>query len=128
MLRDLCDQRMVFSDSLVTSHALEIVADHFGRILNHQKVFLGSQAGEHVEDKDETIKPALFIQSRRYHPQMLDWIADQIAELIFQEHIPPGEIAVLAPYLFRCLAVLIVGQVRTQKNSGNFSPPISSLE
>jgi hypothetical protein len=127
MLRDLCDQRMVFSDPLVTSHALEIVADHFGQILNHQKVFLGSQAGEHVEDKDETIKPALFIQSRRYHPQMLDWIADQIAELIFQEHIPPGEIAVLAPYLSDALRFSLLDRFERRKIPATSHRPSRAL-
>jgi len=35
----------------------------------------------------------------RFHPQMLDWVADEIARLVMEEAVPPAEIAVLAPFL-----------------------------
>ena len=35
----------------------------------------------------------------RFHPQMLDWVADEISRLVMEESVPPGEIAVLAPFL-----------------------------
>ncbi|HBX70615.1 MAG TPA: hypothetical protein DEH25_14845 [Chloroflexi bacterium] len=34
----------------------------------------------------------------RYHPEMLDWVTDEIAALV-ESGTPPGEIVVLAPYL-----------------------------
>ena len=37
--------------------------------------------------------------SLRFHPQMLDWVADEVSRLVVAEGIPPGEIAILAPYL-----------------------------
>jgi hypothetical protein len=127
MLRDLCSQRMVISESLVTSHALEIVADHFRRFLNHQKVFPGGQVVEHVEARDEEIKPEVFIQSCRYHPQMLDWIADQVAELIFQEQISPGEIAVLAPYLSDALRFSLLDRFERRKIPATSHRPSRAL-
>jgi hypothetical protein len=45
-------------------------------------------------------EPAILtVETCRYHPEMLDGVADQIAILVHEEGILPGEIAVLAPYL-----------------------------
>jgi hypothetical protein len=35
----------------------------------------------------------------KFHPQMLDWVADEIVRLINEEGIAPGAIVVLAPFL-----------------------------
>jgi len=35
----------------------------------------------------------------RFHPQMLDWVADQVSHLVHDDGRPPGEIAILAPFL-----------------------------
>ncbi len=35
----------------------------------------------------------------RYHPQMLDWVADETSRLVHEEGLPPGEIAILAPFV-----------------------------
>jgi superfamily I DNA/RNA helicase len=35
----------------------------------------------------------------RFHPQMLDWVAEEISRLTMEEELPAGEIAVLAPFL-----------------------------
>jgi superfamily I DNA/RNA helicase len=37
--------------------------------------------------------------SPRFYPQMLDWVADEIHQLVSAENIPVSEIVVLAPYL-----------------------------
>lgn len=34
-----------------------------------------------------------------FYPQMLDWAANRIADLVFEDQVPPGEIVVLAPYV-----------------------------
>ena len=35
----------------------------------------------------------------RFHPQMLDWVADAVARLVHEQGVPPGETAVLAPFV-----------------------------
>ncbi len=35
----------------------------------------------------------------RFQPQMVDWVAEQVADLIQQEHVPPEEIVILSPFL-----------------------------
>ncbi len=42
---------------------------------------------------------ALEYEGRRYHHQMLDWVADRIAVLVHDEGVRPGEIAVVAPFV-----------------------------
>jgi hypothetical protein len=37
--------------------------------------------------------------SLRFHPQMLDWIAEKIAHLVHERDVPPGQIVVVAPFL-----------------------------
>ena len=45
------------------------------------------------------VRPALDFTSHRYHPEMLDWVADEIAGLVHGRGVPPQQIAVLAPFL-----------------------------
>jgi hypothetical protein len=42
---------------------------------------------------------ALEYDGRRYHHQMLDWVADRIAVLVHHEGVRPGEIAVVSPFV-----------------------------
>jgi hypothetical protein len=45
------------------------------------------------------VRAAFRFDTQRYHPQMLDWVADEVSRLVREEHLPPGEIAILAPFL-----------------------------
>ena len=38
-------------------------------------------------------------RSFRFYPQMLRWVADQVARLVQQEGMSPGQIAIVAPYV-----------------------------
>ena len=51
----------------------------------------GAEAGD--------VRAVLAYAYHRYHPQMLDWVASEIAGLVHDEGVPPGEIVVLAPFL-----------------------------
>ena len=85
-LRDLCDHHVTFTDSWVTSPAIESLNAAFEKVL-----------------QEETPPPLrqplpLRFELHRYHPQMLDWVADEIASLV-RDGTPPGEIVVIAPFL-----------------------------
>ena len=45
------------------------------------------------------LQDALDFTAHRYHPEMLDWVADRVAALVQDEATPPGQIAILAPFL-----------------------------
>ena len=49
--------------------------------------------------KPDGSRAAIVFEYHRYFPQMLDWVAEQIARLVFAEQTPPGSIVVLAPFL-----------------------------
>ncbi len=36
---------------------------------------------------------------KQYHPEMINWVADSIAQLVHEEQVPPNEIVILAPFL-----------------------------
>ena len=38
-------------------------------------------------------------ESIRFHPQMLDWVASEVRRLVTEHGLPPGEIAILAPFV-----------------------------
>ncbi len=44
-------------------------------------------------------RPALRYEPTRFQPQMYEWVADQVCELIREEQVPPDEIVILAPFL-----------------------------
>ena len=88
-LRRLCDRQESLDESQVMQPAV--------RSLGSQ---LAAQLGV-VESSDEDIDPraALTAEAQRYHPQMVDWVADQISDLVQEQSVPPDEIVVLAPFL-----------------------------
>ncbi len=91
-LRDLCGEHIVFDESFVTSPALEDFGARLGLALDRRSIPLSPHP----------LSPPPFSLSfayLRYFPQMLDWVAGQIANLVHEEGTPPGEIVVLAPFL-----------------------------
>ncbi|RLC55472.1 MAG: hypothetical protein DRI80_17755 [Chloroflexota bacterium] len=97
-LRDLCDERVTFTESFVTSPDLRA----FGYALAHS---LNRPIDPHSKPREDRRRPAgnaraaLVYEYHRYYPEMLDWVTDEIARLVHDESVPPGEIVVLAPFL-----------------------------
>lgn len=69
---------------------------------------LGQQLGQALKQQQAAPPPALALpdlqqhlifETHRYFPEMLDWVAENIARRVQDDGLPPGEIAVLAPYL-----------------------------
>jgi hypothetical protein len=92
-LRALCDQTMLFAESLVTPPELHTLNAHLARALDQP----ASPPAAPVPP--DAVREALrFEEDLRFYPQMLDWTAQQIADLV-DEGEAPGEIVVLAPFL-----------------------------
>ncbi|MCG2767752.1 MAG: hypothetical protein ABIK79_02735 [Chloroflexota bacterium] len=84
-----CSRRISLPDSHVTTPDLRALAYQIGRGLN--------RSGKYVRGDP---RAALSYEAgMRFHPQMLDWVANEISHLIHVEQVAPGDIAVLAPYL-----------------------------
>ncbi len=51
----------------------------------------------------------------RFHTQMLTWAAEEIAQLVHQENVPPDQIVVLAPYLSDALRFSLIERLKRLK-------------
>lgn len=87
-LKDLSEERISFTESFVTSPGLQALARH-----------LGPSQGQRGKSPDEGVRDVLAYEYHRYYPQVLDWVADQIADLVHGQNVLPAEIAVLAPFM-----------------------------
>jgi hypothetical protein len=89
-LKGLCRTHVTYTRSHVTPPDVT----QLGAALT---AFLGTDGQTVVASGD--VRTALRFDTQRYHPQMLDWVADEVSRLVREEHLPPGEIAILAPFL-----------------------------
>jgi len=89
-LANLCRQQVAWSGSHVTTPAVAAL----GQALV-QPFLTGPPEPENQADP----RDALRYKMCRFHPQMLDWVADEVSRLVQEEGMAPGEIAVLAPFL-----------------------------
>ena len=119
-LKDSCDTRVVCDQSFITSPQVRSLGYHLTRALappisqsNHTQIEELS-AGE-VESALSDPSAALTYSYHRFYPQMLDWVAGEIASLVNEQGVPPGEIAVLAPYLSDALRFSL--SIRLQASS-----------
>ena len=88
-LRQLCQLRQSLSQSQVMQPAVAALGGQLGAQLG-----VAEPGAERADPR-----PALTAEAHRYHPQMVDWVADQVSRLIHEGATPPGEIVVLAPFL-----------------------------
>ena len=94
LLADLCDEHVTFTDSLVMSPPVAAL----GREL---ACALGKEVSpKSLGEKRPSLSALpLHYEVHRYHPEMLDWVAEAIAGLVHNEGVSPAEIVVLAPFL-----------------------------
>ncbi|MDY7042309.1 MAG: hypothetical protein SVX38_15750, partial [Chloroflexota bacterium] len=92
-LRDACREHVSVDDCLVASPDLQALA---AETVRSSRDAARCAPTEPVQGNP---RAALEFATWRYHPQMLDWVADEISRLVVHEGVPPGEIAVLAPFL-----------------------------
>ena len=86
-LSEVCDERIEFVESFVSSEDVIQLSNTLVSALTHQETEAGNL--------NNTME---FILAH-YYPEMLDDIVARIRSLIEQDGIPPTEIVVLAPYL-----------------------------
>ncbi|MEN8242029.1 MAG: hypothetical protein ABFS17_08925, partial [Chloroflexota bacterium] len=88
-----CDKIIDLTESYVAPPLFEILANRFGQIL-HRPI---------VKRKEkltlEQFRERIVYQTHRYFPEMLDWVAEQIAYLVDEQGVSPSEIVVLSPFL-----------------------------
>ncbi len=92
-LRAVCRHQAELHSSFVSSADLRHLGYELARSLRHTPPPLDDEGGD--------LGAALVTSDTplRFHPQMLDWVADEIAQLVCQREVQPGQIVVVAPYL-----------------------------
>jgi hypothetical protein len=94
-LAELCRERFELPDSRVASPHVQAL----GRELASGFRTTPPLAAVKALPSDANPRRALSYEVRRFHTQMLDWVVEEIARLVVDEGLAPGEIAVLAPFL-----------------------------
>jgi DNA polymerase III delta prime subunit len=104
-LADLCHERVALTESHVTSQEVAalgaaLAADRLRRTPSLPPASSRPESGKRARSAGKVDpREALRWETRRFHPQMLDWVAEEVSKLVREEGVPPGEIAVLAPFL-----------------------------
>ena len=87
-LRQLCDAAFELDESFVITPEIDALGNAFARALD-----------QYAEADTADPLAALDYDVRRYYPEMVNHVADEVRRLVQDEGVPPGEIAILAPYL-----------------------------
>ena len=111
----------------VCNETLELTQSH---VTPPDVLDLGYQVGLSLQqDPNPTggdFRQALHFQERRFHPQMLDWAADEISRLI-GEGTPPGEIVVLAPFISDALRFSLLQKLSARGIAAHSHRPSRAL-
>jgi len=99
-LKDACREHVILSRSHVTPPALEALGYEIGYSLGRISPSNRARLTEKGIDPRSVLT---YPDGLRFHPQMLDWVADQVTHLVQEEAVAPGEIAILAPYVGEAL-------------------------
>lgn len=114
-LRALCDDHLVMPQSHVMSADVAALSVAFNRLLNPRAQPEPEPSGDW--------RAAISIISKRFYPQMIEAVADQIAELVAQG-IPPRQIAVVAPFLNDSLRFSLTYALRQREQLYGIRIPI----
>jgi hypothetical protein len=102
-LAELCDEHLQLDHSYVAPAPLLAFANRLGQVLERQLPSVPGPASPAPNQAGSPI-PSLrdhldfTEQTLRFYPQMLDWVTARVAALV-EAGTPPGEIAILAPFL-----------------------------
>lgn len=101
LLKDHCDVHHLFTDPISTSLEIRELEFQLTTTLGKEK-----PSSPSVDPR-----PALIHATHRFFPEMINWTAAQISELVHDHGIPPGEIAVLSPYLSDSLRFALINRL-----------------
>lgn len=87
--KPLCANRQTLGDSYVKSAPVEHLRENFRLVLQ----------GEKAHPQAEQIQTALKVESRKYYPEMVAWVADEVQRLISRQNVEPGQICIISPFL-----------------------------
>ncbi|MGC9521091.1 MAG: UvrD-helicase domain-containing protein [Anaerolineae bacterium] len=140
MLRDLCDESITFTDSFVVSPSVAALGESLLHVLRpvtpvnregpaedaavtSEEVLYpvaGAPGFPEAETEPVDVRKILRFENHRFHPEMLDWVAEGIRHLVHDEGVAPGQIVVLAPFLTDALRFSLAHRL------GQYEVPVRS--
>ena len=106
-LKALCEEKIVQTQSFVTSPGLESIGWMLAEELD-QRPPVGMHLNVFTREMRNDI---LAVGNRRFFPEMLDWAAEEIERLVREEGVSPDEIVVLAPYVSDALRYALLSRL-----------------
>ncbi len=118
-LAALCEEEVRFAEPRNPSPPVLALTEALGRALDAPPLGMEAEAD---------FRPALHRpeQTPHYYPQMLDWVAEQVAELV-DRGVPPSEIVILAPFLNDLLRFSLLDRLKTRHIPARTHRPSRSL-
>ena len=114
-LRQHCQVQQTFGASLTMQPPVEALGAQLAARLAPEPAHFGvefehgaglekdgarrSRDGSGMERTSADPRLALAAEARRYHPQMVAWVAAEIGKLVHEQGVPAAEIVVLAPFM-----------------------------
>ncbi len=92
-LADLCQEHHRLDHSWVTTPAMEALGASLAAPLGQ------APPATMGDEPQADPRQALTHAECHFHPEMLEWVAEEISRLVQEKGLAPGEIAVLAPFL-----------------------------
>ena len=96
-LHKSCDQHIIFQRAFVASPPLQTLEKTLGAALDPAASL--EPPASHPVDVFDQLHSAMEYEQHHFYPQMLDWVASRVRELVVRKGVPPSQIAVLTPYL-----------------------------
>jgi superfamily I DNA/RNA helicase len=124
-LKDSCSLQAELVNSFVATPQVAMLARGLETNLQLGAVPQTSHAVEEPAGLD--VRSALAFKAQHFYPQMLDWVADQIAQLVHDEGVSPDEIVVLAPFLSDALRFSLATRLQARQVPARSHRPSRSL-
>jgi hypothetical protein len=114
-LKKLCDIEVEFINGFVSSPGLTVFSEILSRVISNPDETLDETQQQvdiiaNIADEDKEPSISIPQPSIRFYPDMLDWVTDQIFNMI-GNGTRPGDIVVLAPYLSDALRYTLVDRL-----------------
>ncbi len=125
-LKELCSEQLAFQAGFVMTDPVQALSDSLGKILAvppPAESPLGVPVESYADktaDKRAThprgarLTQSLIFKQHHFYPEMLDWVADQIAKLV-QDGYPASEIVVLSPFLSDALRFSLINRLQSRQ-------------
>ncbi len=107
-LANSCDQRFEFRESFLGNSDLTSLSNSLVNVISP------GHSSANIPERSGGFDQIMAFIPSRFYPEMLDSTTNEIARLISEEHIPPSEIVVLAPYLSDALRFSLMNRLEAR--------------